>query len=201
MTNNKMTATNMMRVFPQALDASQDMHALASAIADELEVLYNQNNLLGIYTRINELPESLLDILATDFRVTWYLSNGTLLSKRRQIASAFVVHRCLGTKYALVFALSDLCPGTEVQEWFEYGGDPYHFKIICDLSQQTMNVSQRDIERVTSAVKPARAVLETNSMVYRSRGTVELSDSADYVGYSTTRCGTRLCGRPLGSLI
>lgn len=224
-----LTAKNLLHVFPSALGASKNLYALASSIADELELLFSQNDLLAIYTNIYSLPEELLDILAKDFKVDWYLPNGTVKSKREQIASCFVVHHHLGTKYALKFALSDLCPGTEIQDWFEYGGDPYYFKIICDLTSQTTPIAQSDIERVTKAVKPTRAVLEEYNIIYRSRNAIAVSAVGGYVFFNPRLCGTypkqavqgedeldyidlasvgssvgysaKVCGTPLGSVV
>ena len=224
-----LAAENLMRVFPAALSSSKNLYALASAIAEELETLYSQNNLLAIYTNISSLPEELLDILASDYKVDWYLPDGTVESKRAQIASCFAVHRHLGTKAALVFALSALCPGTEIQEWFEYCGDPYYFKIICDLTHQTTPIAQSDIERVAKAVKPTRAILDEYNIIYRSRNIIAVACKGGYAFFNPRLCGTypkqttqgtdvngyismesvgssaeysvRMCGTPLGSLV
>ena len=188
--SKNLTEESLLHVFPSALATSKNLYALASAIADELELLFSKNDLLAIYTNISSLPEDLLDILAKDFKVDWYFSNGTIESKRAQIASCFSVHRHFGTKSALVFALSALCPGTEIQEWFEYGGDPYYFKIICDLTEQTAPIAQSDIERVAKAVKPTRSVLEDSSIIYRSRNVIAVSVEGNFVCFAARICGT-----------
>ena len=224
-----LTAENMLFVFPSALASNKNLYALASAIAEELETLFSQNKLLAVYANVSSLPEELLDILAKDFKVDWYLPDTTVEAKREQIAAQFMVHRLLGTKGAIVYALSAICPGSDVEEWFEYGGDPYHFRIVCDLTDQTTPISQSDLERIAKAVKPTRAVLEDRSFRYRSRNYFVIGVKTGYAFFNPRICGTypkqavqgeaesggidmgaagmsagynvKMCGTPLGALV
>lgn len=181
---------NLLRAFPYALSRDSNMIALASVAADELQQLYNDCDKLTIYTNIFQLDEELLDILARDYKVDWYLYEGTVETKRSQINSSIYVHRHLGTKGALIFALSDICPGTDIEEWFEYGGKPYYFRIVLDVTEQRLPVSQDLIERIVDVVKPARAVLEDDSIVYRSRDYLRIGDTSGYALYHIRACGT-----------
>lgn len=223
------TAESILSTFPSALAADKNLFALASAIAEELEKLYAQNGLISIYPNISELPEELLDILAIDFKVDWYLPDVAVEAKREQIAASFMVHQLLGTKAALVYALSAICPGSDVEEWFEYDGDPYHFRIVCDLTDQTTPIAQSDLERVARALKPVRAVLEDQSIRYRSRNYFGITVTYGYLFFNPRICGTypkpavqgdiessgvdlesagsyagytvKMCGTPLGSIV
>ena len=78
--NNGLTAERMMDSFPLALQKDPKMVALAHSIANVLEQRLDEINLGQIYTRIDELPEDLLDILAKDFAVDWYDKSYTLIS-------------------------------------------------------------------------------------------------------------------------
>lgn len=226
--SKEVTSQNIIAAFPYALSQSDNLAALAKVVADELEVLYDNNDLLTIYANIDKLPEDLLDILAKDFKVDWYLYNGTLASKRAQIKSCFYVHRHYGTKGEIIEALSDLCPGTDIEEWFEYGGDPYYFRIVLDVTEQRLPIDQNDIIRIARILKPTRSVLESDGISYRSRNGFLIGVVSGYVFFSTRLCGTypkaavtgqtengniaitssaesaeyssRVCGWPLGSL-
>lgn len=118
----------ILSVFPAAL---ADKQKLAKVVADALISLYNDNDLLRIYTRIDELDEMLLDILAFDFKIDWWDENLTLDEKRRTVKGHFAVHRSLGTVGAVEKAVSAIY-ATEVSEWFDYGGAPYHYKLVAD---------------------------------------------------------------------
>lgn len=94
--NNGLTAERMMDSFPLALQKDPKMVALAHSIANVLEQRLDEINLGQIYTRIDQLPEDLLDILAKDFAVDWYDHDYDLAAKRRTIKSAPYIHRHRG---------------------------------------------------------------------------------------------------------
>ena len=188
--SNGITRENLLWTLPYALQQDKDKLALAQVIADELTALYRDNRLLALYTRIDELDEALLDILAKDFSVGWYLYDGTVEAKRAQIKSCFYVHRRLGTKSAMVTALSDLCPGSDVDEWFDYGGEPYHFRVLLDVTEQRTPIDQSVVETYINLFKSLRSVLENDEIIYRSRNSVVVGVSGAYVFFSARLCGT-----------
>ena len=110
------------------------MIALARTIAEQLQVTARQIEKNIIYARIDELDEQTLDVLAYDLHVDWYDYSYPIEVKRQTIKDSVKVHRKLGTKYAVETALGAVYPGTKVQEWFEYEGQPHHFHIVCDVS-------------------------------------------------------------------
>jgi len=98
------------------------------------DILIRLARLAVIYARIDELGEDVLDILAHDLRVDWYDDSYPIAAKRAVIKDSVKVHKRLGTKYAVVTALGSVFPKSEVQEWFEYGGEPFCFRIILDMT-------------------------------------------------------------------
>lgn len=139
MSNHGLTADNMMQQFPIALQKDPKTVALGQAIAKVMESRQDEIDSLRIYTRIDELPEWLLDILARDFAVDWYDRSYTLEEKRKTIKDSFYVHRHRGTKAAVERAISAIYPNPKVLEWFEYGGDPYHFKLRITVDFAAIN--------------------------------------------------------------
>ena len=131
---SEFSADKILSVLPTPFDGDEKKKALAASIAEKLEELYGTCDLEAIYTRIEELPERLIDILAEDFGMKWYLADSSGEAKRAQLASCFFVHRHIGTKGAIIRALRDVFCDTEVSEWFEYGGKPYHFRVTFDTS-------------------------------------------------------------------
>ena len=84
MSNHGLTADNMMQQFPIALQKDPKTVALGQAIAKVMESRQDEIDSLRIYTRIDELPEWLLDILARDFAVDWYDRSYTLEEKKEK---------------------------------------------------------------------------------------------------------------------
>ena len=45
------------------------------------------------------------------------------------------MHKILGTKKAVEMVVNDYFENGEVREWYEYGGDPYHFRVVSENSR------------------------------------------------------------------
>lgn len=123
------TPEALMRSLPEVLKQDEGMNALARGIAQALSDRVKEVESLSLYARTGELPEELLDILAYDFNVAWWDRSLKLEDKRRMIQESWHVRRHLGTKYAVELAVSAAFGSGVVTEWFEYGGEPYHFRI------------------------------------------------------------------------
>ena len=80
----------------------------------------------------------------------WWDPNYTLEEKRRTLKDSWRVHKMLGTKAAVETAIRAIYPRTTVQEWFEYGGEPYHFRLNINVSNETIasEKQRRVLERV-----------------------------------------------------
>ena len=155
------TKENLLASLPAVLANDDNMAALASAVAEVLAARVGEIERVSIYSQIDRLPNELLDILANDFKVDWWDANYTLEEKRRTLKDSWNVHRRLGTKAAVVLAISAIYPDTQVSEWWEYGGKPYHFKLLIDATYEDVNPvrHQRVIDRV-AFYKNLRSVLD-----------------------------------------
>lgn len=125
---------NLLRTLPQVLKNDKAFHAFASVMAKQLRSISDDIDYATIYARIDALPEDLLDVLAYDFKVDWWDYGYSVEQKRQTLKDSFLVHKHLGTKFAVQTAISAIYPNTAVEEWFEWGGDPYTFRLLIDVS-------------------------------------------------------------------
>ena len=141
-----LTKENLLFAFPGGLRENQSLAALGNVTAEALAKRPAEIALLALYPRIDELPEDLLDILARDFKVDWWDVNYSLEEKRRTLKDSWRVHKMLGTKAAVETAISAIYPRTKVLEWFEYGGEPYHFRLDINITNDSIDsVKQRRV--------------------------------------------------------
>lgn len=113
---------------------------------------------------IDNVDASALPHLAEQFHVMgdegWKLAESD--NERRQlIKNAIELHRYKGTKYALKKVLEILNLRGEILEWFDYGGEPYKFKVRVDLltrgiDEETFNL----LKGMILEYKNARSWLE-----------------------------------------
>lgn len=174
------TAENLLNSLPIALQQDETVWALSAVAAELLADRPEEIDRLLIYPNIDMLDEELLDILAYDFKVDWWDGDYSLAEKRRTLKDSWRVHRILGTKAAVETAISAIYPETKVEEWFEYGGKPYHFRLHINLAMDDNDLDRR------------RRVLERVDY-YKN-----LRSHCDEVEYSSTfsEMGARLSAAP-----
>ena len=179
------TKENLLLALPHVLRQDANMLALADSIATVLSAQWDEIDLLRIYQRIDELDEELLDILAYDFKVDWWDGNYSLEEKRRTLKDSWRVHKTLGTKAAVETAISAIYPETKVAEWFEYGGEPYHFKLYIDVSHEDIHSERhrRVLERM-NFYKNLRSHLDSIIYIIRAEGTATGYTAAAAAGQS-----------------
>ena len=149
----------LLGAFPYALARDEDKHKLAESIADLLAGAVSDTSHALIYPDVDDLPEGLLDILAYDLNVEWYDYEGELSEKRATIRECMKIHKFKGTKAAILMALKTVYADVEVQEWFEYGGEPYHFKIYIKHDHSGYSKLARLLQKVRY-YKNLRSTLE-----------------------------------------
>lgn len=166
-----LTAENMLRVLPEVLKGDNSTLSLSKVTASILAEDKDKLQRLIIYACIDDLPEDLLDILAYDFKVDWWDPNYTLEEKRRTLKESWHVHRTMGTKAAVVKAISAIYPETRVLEWWEYDGKPYHFRLLIDSTYEGVDPEKhrRVLERV-DFYKALRSVLDAIEYEVRPSG-------------------------------
>ena len=161
--------------------------ALAKLLQDHAELIYGA---VGIYYRIGELDEAMLDILATDLHADWYDYDGSLAEKRKLIANDVMIHRGMGTVDMLRRVLESIHGDSAIEEWFEYGGEPYYFRVAIDVTDPEEEIDHGRIINAIKVYKPVRAHLEEENIAYRCVDTMQLSETSDYVIYDVRRAGT-----------
>lgn len=181
---------NLLRMLPEALTRDAGMQPLGYISADAVAALVPKAQLVKIYARINELDHQVLDLLAKDFKVDWYDYNYQLITKRALIRDSFFVHRHLGTTGSVVSAISDVFPESIVQEWFEYGGDPYYFRVIIDVTNTAELAPLSLIKKIINLYKSARSHLQDDSLIVRISCGIAIETGTGGIGYATPKAGT-----------
>ena len=122
---------------------------------------------LLIYSNLDNLKDddfghSLADELAWQFHVDYYDKAADIETKKRLVKQSIKIHRTKGTPQAVLDLLQTAFPSDAVLlEWFDYGGEPYHFKIV------TSEFEGYDMTKFLAAldsVKNARSYLDSVSV-------------------------------------
>lgn len=113
----------------QLLKKDNKFSAIADSVDPALKRIQDDIVYTLIYSRIDQLDEPILDLLAWQFHVEGYELATTIDQKRALIKNSIELHKYKGTRYAILKALESLGLSGEIKEWFEYNGEPYKFKV------------------------------------------------------------------------
>lgn len=109
-----------------------------------------------------ECTAELLPILAWDRSVDVWRNSWTEAQKRAVVAGSFAYHKRKGTPAALELALSQLDFETSLTEWFEYGGDPYFFRVTVTAQSRPLTADDyAAMKAIIYAAKNVRSQLDT----------------------------------------
>jgi len=128
--NNTVYGIDFTRTLPEPLKADEKILALGRVIAGELQENIRLARLNIIFARIDELPDVLLDIIAHDLHIDWYDCDSPIDIKRAVIKESVRVHKLMGTRPAVESVVRTYFGSGEVRHWYEYGGEPHHFRVI-----------------------------------------------------------------------
>lgn len=190
--NDTLYQIDFTRSLPPTLKDDENMLALARSIAGELQKNARLSRLNIIYARIDELDERLLDVLAYDLHVDWYDYAYPIEAKRAVIRDSVRVHKRLGTLYAVETALGSVYPQSEVEEWFDYNGEPFSFRVVLDVTNAKAPAEYFEIKRAVDSYK--RLTAHMDDLIYQCRADIEISVKSEWWFLSAYMTGRVLSG-------
>ena len=154
-----MFTVNIAQLAPKFLLRDRNGRAMAKAIEAAMQ---SMNDVIdrGVkcITDVNAMPEWRLDELAWEYDIL-YDDAAELGVKREWIADALGFYALYGTAAGIAKHLKAAFSAAVIEEWFNYGGDPFHFRVTVsgEWSEANNDWAYETIERV----KNARSVLDT----------------------------------------
>ena len=130
-----------------------------AAVTPQLQLAADRIKNCLIFSRIDELPGDVLDELAYELNVGWYDAAAEIEVKRELIKNSDKVRMYMGTPYAVEQVVQDYFGDGAVEEWFQYGGEPYHFRVVTSNASATSELAQRFTNAI-EAVKRKSTVLD-----------------------------------------
>ena len=171
--------TSLLDILPQNLLRDEQIKAAAQALDAELQKITEATKEALLLPRLDELPEAVIDLLAWQWHVDFYEPSMSLETKRQLVRESIAWHRLKGTKAAVEKMVQAVFRGGVVMEWFEYGGEPYHFRVDILSAPQITAENTARLLNVINASKNIRSWLD--EITYRC----DLQDSLHYAAAPT----------------
>ncbi len=158
-------------LIPPSISGDPQVKGLSVAVSPQLQEVSNVIRESIILARLNELPEEVVDLLAWQYHVDFYEQDLPIGQKRELVRTSIDAHRHKGTPYAVELVVKAILNDGIVQEWFEYGGEPYHFRVIKINGQVTAEMYPK-LKKAVETVKNTRSWFESVSLYREMNGTV-----------------------------
>lgn len=138
----KLKDVDLYKMLPAFMKEDKFDKLLAKGMSNLFQNLAVNMERTVIIGHIDELNEAELDQLAADWNIFWYLKSASLEQKRQLIKDAQLVFNRLGTVWAVERVMNSYLPESELKEWFDYGGQPHHFRFVTNNT----DILRTDIE-------------------------------------------------------
>ena len=146
-------------IIPENILADENIKALKQALTPEgLSISRNISEVL-ILSRIDELDDKVLDLLAAQYHVDFYDLAATPEMKREAVKGSIIWHMHKGTEWAVKKALSMIGIESEFLHWKDTGDEPYTFRIRAKITGDYYRTQGRD--KIIRSIR--RAVMESKS--------------------------------------
>lgn len=126
---NEIYHISLKEILPPSISSDEEVQRTAKAIEENMNMASRLIPMAAVYARIDELPESVLDALAWQLHVDVYDEDMSLAQKRKLVKNAIKDHKYKGTPWAVKSVVEVLLNYAKVEEWYEYGGSPFHFRV------------------------------------------------------------------------
>ena len=151
---------SLLDILPNSILTDPQIASAAKALDAELQSVTRAVVETLHLSRLDVLPETVVDLLAWQWHVDYYEPIGMDLdTKRRLVRESIAWHRMKGTPAAIEAVASAAFDKTTVKEWYEYGGKPYYFKIVTEDVTTDKDTLNR-LRRAVDSVKNVRSWLE-----------------------------------------
>lgn len=132
MAGMKISDLDFIRLLPVFMRDDEAAIALSKAVNELIGIPSRRIPTIRTWDEIDNLTEAECDEMAWELDVDWYDQSYSLQVKRNLIKNALNVKRIAGTKEAVLNVLKGILGNAQVEEWFQYNGTPYHFKVRTD---------------------------------------------------------------------
>lgn len=122
----------MLLALPLVLQEDENTAALGEATAEQLAAELGSIDLIRLYATIDVQPETVIDLLASNFKTQYYDVTFPLETKREMVKNTLKWYKKAGTKTAMETLAAAAFGLSGVEEWFDYGGTGGHFRITAE---------------------------------------------------------------------
>ena len=157
---DKLENFKLNHLLPSSIAADATVKNISSVAEKLLQNVAKQTAVILLLPHLDELPEAVVDELAWQYHVDTYNTDFAIDVKRQLIRQSIVWHHKKGTPAAVTDMLSTIYASAQLEECWEYGGEPYHFRVTVGEDRTDSAQTIDDAIRVIKLSKNVRSWLD-----------------------------------------
>lgn len=167
---------------------SVEIQALSYAIKQALDAARACADQAQIYANIDKLPEEILDHLAVEMRSMYYDQNLDVETKRTIIKNTLKWFTKAGTVSAVKELLMVVFGSGDIEEWFNYDGEPKHFNAVLPIGDGQAADSMAKFRSLIESIKNVRSQLD--ALIFEEETGIRLKTGESAYKTDPPLCGT-----------
>lgn len=160
----KLEDVNFIELLPAFMKNDGACIGLSEGVDKISSELARRVKLLTTWNQIDNMKSQELDLLAEELHISWYDKTAAVEVKRNIIKQSDMVHAKLGTNWAALQVITEYFGESKIMEWYEYGGEPGHFKIET-MNQSVLSSKANAFMQILDKVKRKSAHLDTIELI------------------------------------
>ena len=140
-------------ILPSSIAEDQNVQELSATNDSYLHEIFEKVQCILLLPNLDTLPEDVVDSLAWQYHVDFYELDMPIATKRGMVREAIYWHLIKGTPAAVEKVVANVFQSATVEENWEYGGDPYYFRVADVLEPLT---DPDTITRLVTAINSAK---------------------------------------------
>lgn len=157
-------------ILPYNIKNSANAIAISYAMQRQNQKILNYAKRINILAAIDELPEQLVDLMAAEYRTQYYSEELSIDVKRKLVKNTMLWYMSAGTSACVEELVNTIFGYGKVEEWFDYNGTPYHFRISVDTILDQDKLIQ--FAKIIRKAKNARSIMDGFNKYNKPENTV-----------------------------
>ena len=150
---------DFIQLMPAFMKEDEAVQGLSEGVNRVTEELAAKIKLFSTWNQIDNMSGAELDMLAEELHISWYDKTAAIDVKRELIKNSDLVHSKMGTNWAVQNVIETYFGSGEIQDWYDYEGEPHHFKVITSNQSITAGAAEKFLS-VLDKVKRKSAFLD-----------------------------------------
>ena len=188
----KLKDIEFLKLLPAFMREDSAVIGMSKGVDEVIKMFTGFADNMSTWAAIDKLTEAELDELAWELNIQWYEHDAAIEIKREIVKNSDLVQQRLGTKWAVENVITTYFGSGNIKEWFEYEGEPGHFKIESTNPSVT-NEQFNKFMRILNKVKRKSAYLDGVYIMLGAQATINVG-----VGQQETKITTMRFGKATG---